>query len=312
MKVEVIEKVTNRKAQIFDIQRFSLHDGPGIRTTVFLKGCPLQCLWCSNPESQSAEPDLLVRDIRCTRCGDCVTACPESCISLTPGVRRKLEIDWQRCTRCFKCVEVCTVGSLTIAGCNQSIEDIVKILVKDRVFYDTSGGGVTLSGGEPLQQIEAVLALLASCKREKLHTTLDTSGFANWKDIEATLPYVDLYLYDLKILDSNKHKELTSVNNRTILKNLERLAGRSRLWIRIPLIAEVNDSIEQIREVAILAKRVKAEQISLLPYHEGGISKCIQIGKSYGFHGASEPGREHIEELTKVINAEGVKVVVGA
>ena len=309
---EVTTKAAERESGlVFDIQRFSIHDGPGIRTTVFLKGCPLRCLWCSNPESQHPSPALFVREVKCHRCGACSEACPERCITMDPEEGRRI-VDWSRCTQCLACVEACRYGSLVVSGRRLDVRAIVDEVLKDRVFYETSGGGITISGGEPLAQADALASLLRTAKEEGLHTVLDTSGCAPWCRFEAVLPYVDLVLFDVKHLDPARHEAATGVDNRIILENLENLRGRVPLWIRVPLIAGFNDAERHVELVADLAARVEADRVSLLPYHEGGVSKCAQIGKSYALPTGQKPSDDHLERLAGIVKARGLKVVVAA
>jgi pyruvate formate lyase activating enzyme len=297
------------KGLVFNIQRFSLHDGPGIRTTVFLKGCPLKCLWCSNPESQNHQPNLIVRDIECKQCGACVEACPMGAIKLNRAKNR--EINWKICNQCLLCVDACIYNSLNICGRYMGIRELLDEVLRDMPFYKNSGGGVTISGGEPLAQIEFTARLLKAFKEKGLHTALDTCGYAPWSDISRILAFADLLLWDIKHLDNEQHKRFTGVGNRQILENLERAAKTARLWLRLPLIAEFNDSVEYIKGIAILSKRIGAEKISLLPYHKGGESKIHQIGRSYLFNEAKAPTDEHIDVLKEIIELEGVRVSVG-
>lgn len=297
------------KGLVFNIQRFSLHDGPGIRTTVFLKGCPLRCLWCSNPESQDYQPNLIVREIECRQCGACVEACPMGAIKLNKAKGR--EINWKICNQCLLCVDACIYNSLNICGKYMGIRELLDEVLRDMPFYKNSGGGVTISGGEPMAQIGFTARLLNAFREEGLHTALDTSGYARWSDISRILPLVDLFLWDIKHLDNEQHKRFTSLGNRLILENLERAAKTARIWLRLPLIAEFNDSVEYIKGVAILGKRIGAEKISLLPYHKGGESKIEQIGRSYPFSEAKTPTDEQINILKEIIEMEGVRVSVG-
>jgi len=289
---------------VFDIQRFSIHDGPGIRTTVFLKGCPLRCAWCANPESQEVTPALLVRDAACRRSGACIEACPEGAITL--GGKAGREIDWSRCTHCLRCVDACPYGSLNACGRELVVDAVVAEAVRDRPFYATSNGGVTISGGEALAQPDFLHALLKALKREGLHTALDTSGFAPWETLERVLPFVDLLLWDVKHLDPAKHVEGTGVSNELILENLRRAARTVPVWLRVPLIADYNDAREHVAAIVDLAREIGAERICLLPYHEGGEPKSRQIGRAYGFEEGRAPDAEHVAALREWIAREGV------
>jgi glycyl-radical enzyme activating protein len=294
---------------IFNIQRFSVHDGPGIRTTVFMKGCPLNCLWCSNPESQVIFPNLMVRDINCKGCGACVKACPKGAITLTKEGGRK--VNREKCNQCLLCVESCQYNSLNICGKYMVVKEVLDEGLKDKAFYKNSGGGVTISGGECLVQSKFTLKLLKACKGEGLHTALDTTGYAPWKEMESLLPFVDLVLFDIKHLDSKEHKRTTGVGNKLILENLEKASKIASIWLRVPLIAGFNDSTDHIRKIAALGKRIGTQKISFLPYHEGGKSKSGQLGWPYPLPDAKAPSEKHIGKLMKIIGREGLKVSIG-
>lgn len=297
------------KGVVFNIQRFSVHDGPGIRTTVFMKGCPLRCLWCSNPESQDFFPELMVRDINCKGCGECVKACPKGAITITKKEGRV--IDRNKCDQCLICADTCIYNSLNVCGRYMTAEEILDEVMKDIDFYKNSGGGITVSGGEPLSQCEFVTALLKDCKKEGLHTALDTTGYAPWEKMEKVLRSVDLVLYDIKHLDPHEHKRTTGVGNSLILENLIKASKVTDIWLRIPLIADFNDSEEYIKDIVILGKNIGAKKISLLPYHEGGRSKSEQLGLSYQFPDGIAPSDEHINNLKEVVGKGGIKAAIG-
>lgn len=297
------------KGIVFNIQKFSVNDGPGIRTTVFMKGCPLDCVWCSNPESKSFKPELMVRDINCKRCGACVEACPQGAISITQETGRVIHRD--QCDQCLVCVDSCLYGALVRCGTNMTVKEVLDEVLQDRVFYKNSGGGITVSGGEPLSQSAFVGALLAACKDEGLHTALDTSGHAPWRNMEPVLAFVDLVLFDVKHLDSNEHRKATGVRNKTILENLKKAAKLKEVWLRVPLIPGYNDSEEHVKKIAVLGKEVGARKISLLPYHEGGRSKSTQLGIPYGFPERETPGETEVSHLKEMIEAMRLGVTVG-
>ena len=277
---------------------------------MFMKGCPLRCLWCSNPESQGFSPCLIVRDINCRACGACAQVCPEGAISLSREEGRR--IDWARCTQCLECAEACLYESLNICGRYMEMEEVLEEIMKDETFYRNSGGGVTLSGGEALAQHEFTCRLLRACKEEGLHTALDTTGFAPWERVQKALECADLVLFDVKHLDTGEHKRTTGVGNELIMENLKRVSRKRPVWIRMPLIAGFNDSPEYASNISSLALGMGAEKISLLPYHEGGKSKSEQMGRTYAFEGAEAPDDEHVEALRALIEGRGVKVTVGS
>lgn len=297
------------KISIFNIQRFSIHDGPGIRTTVFVKGCPLDCKWCGNPESKNPVPRLILRDIECKGCGACIDACPQNAINMSSETGRV--IDWAKCDQCLQCVDACIYGSLNITGKYMTVDQIMDEVMSDSVFYETSNGGITVSGGEPLSQSAFVRKLMIAAKQKGLHTALDTSGYAPWSDFEQVIEYVDLVLFDVKHMDTKKHKEGTAIGNEIILQNLANTSRLTEVWIRIPLIAGYNDSEENIDSVGRKAAELGIKRISLLPYHEGGKSKCEQLGHEYMVPEARSPSDDRIKELALILKSYGLDVVEG-
>jgi len=297
-----------RKGVVFNVQKFSTHDGPGIRTTVFLKGCSLNCWWCSNPESQFNDPQLMIRDVKCSGCGTCLAECPEGAISFSKEKGRR--IDWRRCTHCLSCVDACLYGALTAMGQHMTAREVAEVVEKDRVFYENSGGGATLSGGEPLGQVLFLEELLLLLRDKGIHRALDTTGHAPTSVIDKIIPLVDLVLFDVKHLDSDRHKAGTGVGNELILKNLKTIAGRVKTWIRIPLIAGYNDSVEHMTRMAELGAELRIDKVSLLPFHEGGISKRAQIGMEEPDHAARPPADDHLETLLRIMEEHHVEATV--
>jgi pyruvate formate lyase activating enzyme len=282
---------------IFDIERFAIHDGPGIRTTLFLKGCPLACWWCHNPESISPRPQLAFFEEKCIGCGKCFEVCPN-------GVHEKLDdgsraMHRERCDLCGRCVETCFAEALVIQGRELSVSEAVAELRKDAPFYETSGGGITLSGGEPMRQAVFSTAVMEACKKERMHTALDTSGQAPWEDYERILPFVDLVLYDFKVADAEAHRKFTGVSNDLIRENLARIDGKGiPIEIRIPLIPGINDDKKGVEDSArFLARFRNISSVVLLPYHALGETKYQQGGRSYRLAGLAAPSRDHMEEI---------------
>jgi len=260
---------------IFNIQKFSVHDGPGIRTTVFLKGCPLRCLWCHNPESYEPGPELTVMETRCIQCGACRDICPKHLFYWDESS------DFSRCNRCGQCVEACPTSARQMAGCVMTVDEVIGKVMKDRIFYDDSGGGVTISGGEPLFQPGFLKALLMALKHRGIHTAVDTSGFCPQDDLMAIAGLTDLFLFDIKMMDEQKHRHYTGVSNQPIIRNLMVLGQiHSHIWIRIPVIPGINDDDENIQSTARLAASIPGvRQINLLPYHHMGVSKFRRFNR---------------------------------
>jgi pyruvate formate lyase activating enzyme len=231
----------------FNVQQFSTEDGPGIRTTVFMKGCPLRCAWCHNPEGLRPTLDLMWFDVRCIGARDCLQACPENALTLTP---EGMKIDRKRCTVCGKCAQACPAAALEVIGRRWAPDELMGELLKDQVFYETSGGGITFSGGEPMLQVDFLREMLPRCKEAGLHVALDTCGIVAWERYEQVLPMIDLVLLDLKLVDAERHKVATGVPNDIILENARRIAAWSKpMWIRTPIIPGYTDDLENIRSI---------------------------------------------------------------
>ena len=300
------------KGTIFNIQRYSIHDGPGIRTTVFFKGCPLRCLWCQNPESQTFQPELFYNRERCTGCGRCVPACPEKAIEIVEGRSRT---DRTLCKVCGACAEVCPEEARSLMGKTVSAKDVFVEVNKDAVFYERSGGGVTLSGGEPLAQPEFAIEILSLCRNAGIHTAIETCGHAPWETMERVLQVVDLVLYDLKHMDPVEHRKVTGVSNALLLENLKRIYHGSQvaLAIRIPVIPGCNDTPQNMEAiVSFILKDLDASvAVHLLPYHRLGDSKREQMESSQPSLGIVSPSDEDMEKLIGYFESRGLKAVIG-
>ncbi len=298
------------KGTIFDVKRFSIHDGPGIRTTVFLKGCALRCAWCHNPESQARRPELLAWPGRCIRCGVCVDACPHGALSWNGG---GLLTTGEACQVCGACVEACYAEARELVGRETSVAALLAEIERDRPFYDESGGGATFSGGEPLAQPEFLRAALQACRARDLHTALDTCGYAPWKILDRVRPFVDLFLYDLKLLDEARHRRFTGVSNALILSNLRALsAAGHEIVLRLPVIPGVNDDAEAIRRIGAFAAALPhSHPIDLLPYHRAAADKYERLGRTYQLGEIRPPTPEKMTEMAGYLSRQGLQVQIG-
>jgi pyruvate formate lyase activating enzyme len=300
---------------VFNIQKYSIHDGPGIRTTVFLKGCPLSCWWCHNPESRTPEPEIHTNETRCVRCGQCVQACPQG---RDEGARDGSET--AECLRCGACVQACPTEARRMVGRRMSVDAVMTSVLQDRIFYDDSGGGVTFSGGEPLMQPEFLAGLLRRCRQEGLHTAVDTCGFAPQDQLLSVANLTDLVLYDLKTVDERLHEDSTGMSNRLILENLQAL-GRvhDRMWIRIPILPGYNDDKRQWEAAARLIVQLPGvTQVNLLPYHNLHRHKLAAAGNTASANGSPRhhqqmptPSAEHLEKLAEIFRAQGLYTKIG-
>ena len=306
--------------RVFDIQGFSVHDGPGIRITVFFKGCPLKCLWCHSPESQRFESEINMLKTKCVDCGRCLQACPTGArqrkIVEKDGKQEvKYSIDLEKCVRCGKCVDACLTQALYWCGTDMTVEEVMQKVRRDKPFFKKSGGGLTVSGGECLMQSEFIAALLKQCKEEDVHTAVDTCGFVQWENIERVLPYADLFLYDIKHMDSDMHKRLTGVPNELILENAVKIAENGgKFHIRIPLITGYNDSIENIQATAEFLEPIKdaVDLVQVLPYHKLGTVKWERLdwtdeGTTFE---TTPPTDEEVEARCQILRDKGFEVII--
>lgn len=297
------------KATIFNIQKFSVHDGPGIRTTVFFKGCPLRCLWCHNPESQNTKKEMLYDREKCTLCGTCVHVCPQKALKIEND---RVVMDEDKCDFCGKCVVYCMYGAREIAGKDYTVDEVVNAVLKDRVFYEQSKGGVTLSGGEPLVQIDFVEELLKRLKEEKIHTAVDTCGAVSFEILARAAKYTDLFLYDLKLMDDDKHKEFIGASNKNIIENLVKLSKiHGNINIRMPIIEGVNADISHIEKVLELIEGLNIKKVNLLPYHDIAKHKYKKLGMTYEGERMSKPSDEKMNSFKDMFAKRGYEVKIG-
>jgi pyruvate formate lyase activating enzyme len=310
--------------KVYDIQAFSVQDGPGIRTTAFLKGCPLACPWCHSPESQAFHSQLSWIAMRCigtAKCGKCIGACKKGAIGLgqvtaNPASGEEIQhikIDRARCDHCGDCAKACYPASLYICGADYSVDELVERVARDKAFYDKSGGGVTISGGEALSQHEFTAEVLRELKNRGIHTALDTTGYAKQDHIDEALPHTDLFLYDLKHMDSETHRNMVGVPNETILSNAEHIAREGgKFQIRIPIIPRFNDSEENIRRTAEFCRALGEAVlvVQLLPYHNLGVVKYQRIDDAKKVMEAVPPSEEKVARLKSVMEEYGLRVTV--
>ena len=293
---------------ITNIQKFSIHDGDGIRTTVFFKGCPLKCEWCHNPETQKFEKEMQVDREKCTGCGACAAVCPNGAIHMEEG---RPILDAEACVFCGKCTRFCPTGAREVIGQEYTVKELVKELMKDQMFYEESGGGVTLSGGEVMSMdMDYLLAVAKELKRQDVTLTIDTCGFVPYEKFQELLPYVNTFLYDVKVMDPELHKKYMGTDNALILENLVRLAkDGARIYIRIPTVKEVNGNAGNMREtIAFLQEHdIHPAQINLLPYHDTGSGKYRKLDMEYKGTDLHAPDREEMEALAALFVEAGFK-----
>lgn len=295
---------------IFDIKKYAIHDGPGIRTTIFFKGCPLHCPWCHNPEGIKKEPEIMVSPDRCIHCEQCVHVCSKGALCRHNEI---ITLDRQKCDLCRACLDVCYTRAIEFVGRHVTIEQIMKEIEKDRVFYDESGGGVTISGGEPLMQPEFLKILLRECKRRGIHTVCDTCGYTDPDVLRAVSEFVDLFLYDVKIINDKKHTHLTGASNEQILSNLQTLSqNRTPVHARIPIIPGITDDEENMQAIgSLLAPLAHIESVSLLHYHKTWVTKFRKLSMEREPYVVDPPTQALMEKIRKIFQSHGLKTSIG-
>ena len=299
---------------ITNIQKFSIHDGDGIRTTVFFKGCPLKCEWCHNPETQRFEKEMQVDREKCTGCGTCASVCPNGAVRMTEDHRPSW--DPKACTFCGKCENFCPAGVREIVGREYTVKELTKELMKDQMFYEESGGGVTFSGGEVMSMdMDFILAMAKELKRQDVTLTIDTCGYVPYERFEKILPYVNTFLYDVKVMDPELHKKYMGTDNKLILENLIRLSqDGARIYIRIPTIKEVNGNEENMKETIAFLKQhdIHPAGVNLLPYHDTGSGKYAKLGMEYKGTDLHAPDKEEMEAFAALfVNAGFTNTKIG-
>jgi len=295
------------KGYIARIERFMLHDGPGIRTVIFLKGCPLRCLWCSSPQTWEKELQIIWKKDKCIGCNRCIEVCPQQAIVMS-GEGKK--VIYEKCTKCGKCIDNCPIGALEYDGAIFSVEEAIKEVLKDEIFYRRSGGGITLSGGEPTYQFQFSKSLLMQLKKKGIHTAVESCGFVKWERFKEVLKYVDTLLIDIKHMDSQKHRLFTGKSNVQILENIK-LAKKNDLCeilIRYPVIPAYNDSMDNIKSMINFMKETGLEKIDIFPFHKLGEHEYEELGREYPMKNIEVPSEERIEEIKEYFRTKGIKV----
>jgi len=291
------------------IDRSAVHDGPGVRTLIFFKGCPLRCTWCHSPETQSSKPEVVLHDDRCIDCGTCVATCAHGAVVVNG---RRHGVDRSRCEVCGECAVACPPGAREVVGRTVTVESLVSQIERDTIFHDCSGGGVTVSGGEPLHQPLFLEALLRRCRERRIHTAVETCGFAPAQTLLDVARWTDLFLYDLKLMDDARHRSATGQSNRRILENLRLLCARHHgVRVRVPPIAGINDDRANIRALGAFLSELPLSDVDLLPYHTAGVAKYDRLGRPYALDQSAIPSTEAIDMAVETLSRCGLDVQVG-
>ncbi len=295
----------NKSGIVFNIQKFSVNDGPGIRTVVFLKGCPLHCQWCANPESQLVIPQIFHDEKKCSHCHHCQSVCLQEAIRFE---KDQIKINPSLCKQCLRCIHECPNSALEMQGKEKNIEEILKVVLQDEVFYEESGGGLTLSGGEVLLQADFAAELLKEAKKKHLHTCIETTGFSSFEDFKKVIEYVDYIFFDCKHWNDQKHQEATGLSHKKILKNLAYAASLDKeLMVRIPVIPGFNADLSDALEFSKLFNDLHVQQCQLLPFHQFGENKYELLKKEYAYKNINALHREDLEDYRKIFIDQGIQ-----
>jgi len=295
------------KGIVFNIERFALHDGHGIRTLIFMKGCPLRCRWCANPEGWDSTPQLMIFSTKCTHCMECIKYCPVGAI--TSNENGEIKTNRGVCLNCGKCTEVCYSGARVLCGKYMTVDEVFDEIIKDLPFYQDSGGGVTISGGECTVQYIFIKKLLKRCKDHGIHTAIETSGYVSWRSFKNLLEFIDLVLYDIKHMDSEKHNSMTGVSNKLILSNLTKLTQiKKQIIIRVPLIEKYNTSMEDVIAILNLMKSLNLREIHFLPYHKLGLHKYKALGYNLKIKEFKAPSKYTLQRVKELSESFGLVV----
>jgi pyruvate formate lyase activating enzyme len=296
---------------VADIDHFAVHDGPGIRTAIYLKGCPLHCTWCHSPETQSFSPELLYLPQKCSACGLCLDVCEQGALKPSEDQECRVAVEWEKCTHCAACTTVCYTGALKMAGTWMSAAELVAQVEKDLPFFAASGGGVTLTGGEATAQPDFSRQFLAGCRALRIHTALETNGCAPWQVYQELLPVVDLFLYDIKHMDDASHRRFTGASNHMVLSNLGRLAEQgAEVIVRVPCIPGLNDDPANVEAAASFMSQIGLKSIHLLPYNTSAGAKYHWLGREYNLQEQPTQSSEKMDELSGICRRYGLNVQV--